>query len=50
MKPKSWNVHILNGECRVQGCEQHAQALGMVRLNACRAPRLKELPELLVPE
>jgi hypothetical protein len=50
MKPESWNVHVFNRQCCVQGCEQHAQALGVVRLNASGASRLKELPEPFVPE
>jgi len=50
MQPKPWNVHILNGLGRVQGCQQHSKPVGMVGLDAHHASRLKELPQSFVPE
>src|SRR5688572_15051540 len=50
VQPKPWNVHVLDRLRRIQCRQKHAEPLGVMGLNACRAPRPKEPAESLVPE
>jgi hypothetical protein len=37
MKPKAWNVHIINRRGGIKGGKLHTQLLGLVGLYPCRA-------------